>query len=540
MVTQRIRCCSKLPARHLRRWLYLILLIILIALSIRFFLQVRQVLQDCNSSNKNDWQCQWQGIKYSDDAQPLVNLGDAAEKWLVGYTSALDGIYGAVSDTARNQALLEWDYDRDETDVSMSRMRCQVAFPALFGEIGRARSKWTGAGIKEGDIDGIEMLDGRVRAGIKGGRLFVIESNLTTASMPRALAVLESLNEAISNPGPSFIPDIEFVFSVERQEEELSQPIWVFDRREVKDDKVWLMPSPGFLFEGDSALPTSVRSEKGRLSAEKAPLVPGSPDITLPSGRYTSGPAVEAMPRRDQLVAAIEGLEATIPEHNKTKKLVGVWTSTDIPQTARRKGLSWAATDRSWAEYDNVDPSAPTLSGIDNRLPTDNSTLSTLSSMCTHFFLAHDSTFHIPLPNTLLCNSILFTTKPTYISLYHSLLLINKAHFHKDVLHPAVQFWASKGAGNQNAVLVADDWGDLDYKIVGLMENEEAARGIAANSVRELRRRYLTDAATACYWREMVRAWRSVGYKPRGEGEVGWGGRRGLRRRGVVGWEEFR
>jgi hypothetical protein len=44
-------------------------------------------------------------------------------------------------------------------------------------------------------------------------------------------------------------------------------------------------------------------------------------------------------------------------------------------------------------------------------------------------------------------------------------------------------------------------------------ENMAEAEKIARNSVRTFRERYLTQAAEACYWRRLIRAWREVSFE---------------------------
>ena len=58
-----------------------------------------------------------------------------------------------------------------------------------------------------------------------------------------------------------------------------------------------------------------------------------------------------------------------------------------------------------------------------------------------------------------------------------------------------------------NYVRVNRNFTDLEEKIQGLIANPAEAERIAENGVRMFRDRYLTPAAEACYWRELVRAY---------------------------------
>jgi hypothetical protein len=71
-----------------------------------------------------------------------------------------------------------------------------------------------------------------------------------------------------------------------------------------------------------------------------------------------------------------------------------------------------------------------------------------------------------------------------------------------------------------------------------LLANPEKTRRIADNSVRVFRERYLTAAAEACYWRRLIKEWKTVSFEPQlwegvGEGKVDRGRKRGVR------WETF-
>jgi hypothetical protein len=316
------------------------------------------------------------------------------------------------------------------------------------------------------------------------------------------------------------VPDVEFVFSVQRQVLESKLPMWVFERREGEDEKVWLMPSPGYVPAGNS--PSSSGKATGREDVS-ANALPQLFDGLHESANSFSEADIDGVRERRQLMDMIEFLEASTPFGNKIKKLAGVWTMDDVPKTTRQKGLAWATTERSWAQYDRT-RSVPTLAGIDMLNETAlsstwNDRAGKLSQMCRFQFLAHDTSFHISIADgPLLCTSVLLTTKPKWIRVYHSLMLANTNRFHLgDADHPEVKGWGgSNGAGDQNVVLVADDWGDLQYKVEGLLRYPEAAETIARNNADTFRRKYLTSAATACYWREMVRAYSSVSFKPSG------------------------
>lgn len=68
---------------------------------------------------------------------------------------------------------------------------------------------------------------------------------------------------------------------------------------------------------------------------------------------------------------------------------------------------------------------------------------------------------------------------------------------------------------DQNYVEVAADFNDLAETVAWLERNPKAAERIADNSARAFRDRYISPAAEACYWRELIHGWAEVSEKPR-------------------------
>lgn len=81
------------------------------------------------------------------------------------------------------------------------------------------------------------------------------------------------------------------------------------------------------------------------------------------------------------------------------------------------------------------------------------------------------------------CNSVIVAHKLQFIQHHHYLLVAS--------------------GPNQNYIEVERDFSDLGNKIEPLIQDTEAARRIANNSVTTFRERYLTPAAEACYWRSL-------------------------------------
>jgi len=63
-------------------------------------------------------------------------------------------------------------------------------------------------------------------------------------------------------------------------------------------------------------------------------------------------------------------------------------------------------------------------------------------------------------------------------------------------------------------VAVDRDFKKLDGAMKELLKDPERSQKIADNSARTFRDRYLTPAAQACYWRQLMQAWASVSFEP--------------------------
>ena len=337
------------------------------------------------------------------------------------------------------------------------------------------------------------------------------------------------------------MPNIEFVISVNSHVPDLTKPLWVPDRRE-DDENVWLMPETRFVIEELAGVSKSTSGKRSKNQPRKR-------WIWGDSGNKGAGTSTEETENhqeistvtKSQLISEIEDLEGSVP-HQKRNRLVGVWRNEDTPENARQKQLVRVADGRAWAEGQTV------IVGIESQNSTKPSAggrkdhRKSISEICRYLFLAHDSSFHISLTDgPLLCSSVIMTTKPKWIQIYHPLMLADPDHYHMgDVEHPVVRNWAGEGPDRQNTVLVADDWGDLDVKMKGLLEHPEVAATIAENNVETFRKRYLTNAATACYWREMVFAYKDVSFEPDvyvQEGDASSGETRKIRR--GISWESF-
>lgn len=116
-----------------------------------------------------------------------------------------------------------------------------------------------------------------------------------------------------------------------------------------------------------------------------------------------------------------------------------------------------------------------------------------------------------------------------YLQACHSVVIIHEMEWTQHY-YPLL---VADGA-EQNYVQVKRDWSDLEERIQWLKANPEVAEGIARRS-REVMRKYQSEAANACYWREMVRAWGNLmDWEP-----TLWNDKDGKREWRGVPWESF-
>ncbi|KAH8147252.1 uncharacterized protein LAJ45_08730 [Morchella importuna] len=160
----------------------------------------------------------------------------------------------------------------------------------------------------------------------------------------------------------------------------------------------------------------------------------------------------------------------------KENKLV--WRGADLGLDIR-KGLFDATKDKPWSDIKTVDWGNP--ESVKNDLLT-------MSDHCRYKFLAHVEGYSYSgrLKYLQACHSVIIAHKLNWVQHYHSLMVLQ--------------------GPLQNFVEVKRDWSDLEEKIQFLMTNPAKAEEIAARS-REVWRRYLSPAATNCYWRRLFVAW---------------------------------
>ena len=188
----------------------------------------------------------------------------------------------------------------------------------------------------------------------------------------------------------------------------------------------------------------------------------------------------------NQARRSIREVEASIPNfQDKIPKIH--WRGSPFFNGRLRDPFVEITTNQSWAEV-------ATFNQFDKG--NINSEIHPISDFCRYQFVAHMSggSWSGSGKYTHLCHSVFISHSIEWTEIYHGAL-------------------ESEGR-DQNWVQAKDGWVDLEEIINDLIADPEKAQRIADNSVRTLRDRYLTPAAEACYWRQLIRGYGEVSFRP--------------------------
>ncbi|KAK2735259.1 hypothetical protein FQN57_001203 [Myotisia sp. PD_48] len=383
-------------------------------------------------------------------------------KFYIGFDSRFqlktispNAVYQSNNCTAEGSSNLTWEYDptRDADNYGLNRLQCYKAFPKLFVEIDKAVRAREGKKIIFWDIDSREMKDAMVRAMIYHGALYVIEFKNAGATFTRGKATLNAINRALNSvPDRASLPNIEFIFSAEDFVGG-PQPIWTYSKKDG-DDHAWLMPDFGYW---------------------------AWPEVGV--GSY------QAFRQRAAAIDQGLGLLATNtkPLHFSEKQKKLFWRGNVATAPELRGKFVNSAAMKPWASVREI--------GWGNKeKEKDGMPLSflPLEDHCRYMFLAHIEGRSFSGRGKYLqhCRSVFVTHELVWKEVHHAALVV-------------------PGDANDNPeanyIQVNRDFSDLEAKMQFLLSNPAYAEVIAENSVRTFRDRYLTPAAEACYWRELIR-----------------------------------
>ncbi|OAX79888.1 hypothetical protein ACJ72_05791 [Emergomyces africanus] len=343
----------------------------------------------------------------------------------------------------------KFEPERDGDNYGLSRAQCQQAFPKLYIEIEKAVVARRGNNITFEELNSKPLRNSMVRAMVYQGGLYVINFEDMKYTFSRAKASLNSLNRAINAiPNHHELPNIEFIFTTEDFHDE-PHPVWVYSKRE-KDNWAWLMPDFGY-WSWPEIKAGQYRSVRQRIAA-------------IDEGAVINGkvqPPLKFQDKKKQLLW--RGNIATAPELRQ--KLVDV-----------TNGKTWASVrSLNWADEKSM---------REDYIP--------IEEHCKYMFLAH-------------VEGRSYSGRGKYIQNCRSVMVAHQLSW-REAHHSAL---VATGP-DANYVKVKSDFSDLESKMHYLLDNPNVAEKIAANAVLTFRDRYLTPAAEACYWRELIHAYAAM------------------------------
>lgn len=205
----------------------------------------------------------------------------------------------------------------------------------------------------------------------------------------------------------------------------------------------------------------------------------------IPDFGYWSWPEV-GIGSYGEIRSRIRAIDDEIPFQEKRKQLL--WRGSVVSNPEIRSKLIKTAVGQSWASIKVIDWDDENDIRF-NLLP--------MEDHCKYMFLAHTEgrSFSGRGKYLLNCRSVVVSHKLEWKEAHHAALI-------------------SSGP-EANYVQVERDYSDLSRKIEFLIDHPETTERIAENAVKTFRDRYLTPAAEACYWRELVRKYASAsGFEP--------------------------
>ena len=180
---------------------------------------------------------------------------------------------------------------------------------------------------------------------------------------------------------------------------------------------------------------------------------------------------------------AMRKLDSNLAFENKVPKLV--WRGARLVDD--REKLLAQSQDKAWSDVRSIN--------WEDKEDLEKHHLD-LADHCRYMFVAHVSGFS-------------WSGQGKYIRNCHSVVVSHTLEW-REIYDSALVY----SGPEQNAVRVADDWSDLGLTMEKLLGNITAAQKIADNAQTELRERYLTPAAEACYWRKLIQGYASVSFEP--------------------------
>ncbi|KAF2157642.1 hypothetical protein K461DRAFT_264518 [Myriangium duriaei CBS 260.36] len=350
-----------------------------------------------------------------------------------------------------------YDYARHNRHHALSDDQCDAAFPHLFDVLDATAAVRKDSPIQPSEIQ-IDEDKCMVRVLIYEAELFIIQGNQNKKCWmgqwhERTTGLLHNIHRAISGAAPETIPDAEFVLDLDDD-----------PQRTVENKRA----------KGYNA--TSVWGLTRQPNQTHIWLMPDYAYWAWPSALVGS---------HGQVRRKMEEMNTEWPWEKKLEKVV--WRGTTHLNPVVREPLVAKTKDKTWADVrvcDIYDAETKKYCILQHE-------------HCRYKFPVHTEgyTYSGRLKYLQLCNSA---------PIIHEL---KWAEHHTHLLQ-------AQGS-NQNFIQVKADWSDLEEKVTYYLDKDKEAIAIAQNSYNFFARKYLTPAATSCYWRRLIRSWASVqGFRP--------------------------
>ncbi|THV77933.1 hypothetical protein D6C97_05242 [Aureobasidium pullulans] len=373
-----------------------------------------------------------------------------------------------ISDTT-SPALWKYQYPRDANHYGLSAEQCDAAFPGFYGDIESALASRKDNPILKGELD-VQEDHCLVRVLIYDAEIFIIQGHQNQKCWmgrwhERTSGFLHMIHQAIVSVSPETIPNVEFVLDLDDDPQRPLTSMW--GKEGTNQSTVWGLT---------------------RLAEQRHIWL-------IPDYAYWAWPSA-LVASHSQIRRKVRESNAAWPWSKKHSK--AVWRGDANLNKDIRQKLIKTAEGTVWGDVRVCDIYSPETKQY----------CMTQDQFCRYKFPIHTEgyTYSGRLKYLQLCNSAPVVHKLQWLEHHHGLM--------------------RPDGPQQNFIQVERDWSDLDEMMTYYLAHEDEAMAIAQNNYATFHERYLTTAATACYWRRLFAAWASVqGFEPqlyetRADGEV--------------------
>jgi hypothetical protein len=263
---------------------------------------------------------------------------------------------------------------------------------------------------------------------------------------------------------PEPLPDV--VFNLLPGDSTKDAAVWGLCRH-MEDNITWLMPDFGFWGWPEPGVGSYSKVQQEAREMEEGAPVP-----------------------QEVLEAASSEHPAEIPTvytwENKIPKVL--WRGATYINSYQRMQLMNTARDQPWADVKDIVWMGPGLP------PTN---LLSTAEFCRYKYIMYveGHSYSGSLRSQQNCRSVILAPSLNWTTHYQHLM--------------------RPDGSDQNYVEVAKDFSNLGETVAWLEQNPDIAERIADNSARTFRDHYISPAAGACYWRELIHGWAEVSEKPK-------------------------